>query len=294
MAETKIHDRLLGTSYAKNILVNGGFEIWQRWTSKADVANNEYGPDQWKMIRGGTITSVGVGRIAADANNVGLYAGDMAISGAGSGAYAYLLQFIEDYPSYKNQTMSLSVRVYCTVSNKLRIGITEGGVGTQYSGYHGGTGWETLTVTKTLGNTLNALAVGIGFWGANEAVDTLIKFDNAMLVMGSQPTQFFPLHPAEDRDRCQRYFETGNFEMHASSRYAAGVTCVMLMSVYFNTPKASGSPTVTLGSTNMNPPGSVGLSEITHQGFEIIGTSSPVTSDRNGYMYGTWNAKVEL
>jgi hypothetical protein len=71
-----------------------------------------------------------------------------------------------------------------------------------YSSYHPGNGaYQTLTVTATETATPN-LQLGIFF-----AASCTAYIDNAMLVVGSQPADYVPMHPADDLARCLRYYE---------------------------------------------------------------------------------------
>jgi hypothetical protein len=59
-----------------------------------------------------------------------------------------------------------------------------------------------LTVTVTVPATETNLQVEVQFTASCTAY-----LDNAMLVVGAQPCDYVPMHPADDLARCLRYYE---------------------------------------------------------------------------------------
>jgi hypothetical protein len=108
--------------------------------------------------------------------------------------------------SLKGRTLSVSVRVRTSTANAVRIGLNNYFAGAShftYSAYHSGGGaYETLTVTATMDNSLAICQVQVLF-----AASCTAYIDNAMLVVGSVPADYAPLHPADDLARCLRYYE---------------------------------------------------------------------------------------
>jgi len=192
MAETKLHDRLLGTKYAKNILYNGGFEICP---NGAGPFTGGVGPDRWQVFTVGG--SGGQVDMIPNAGSGPYRSEKYAKMTAPDGGYVVLRQDIEGAANYQSMTVSFSVWV--SLQNGLsgvRIEIYDKtGAGEDFTAtdYFTGSGWTQLTVTRTL----RADLIDYGF---NVAIRTesgvspgqYVAVDSAMLVIGDQPVHFLP------------------------------------------------------------------------------------------------------
>jgi hypothetical protein len=96
-----------------------------------------------------------------------------------------LTNTITNYSYYSGMSMSFSIMAYCMTGSRLRASIYDGTT-TTYSSYHGGSGWEKLTVTATMQATPTAVSVGIQC--ASGTVLT-VYLDNAILTMGTRATE---------------------------------------------------------------------------------------------------------
>jgi hypothetical protein len=76
--------------------------------------------------------------------------------------------------------------------------------------------WQTLTVTVAVPTTATGVFPAIYF-----SASCGVYIDSAMLVVGSQPANYVPLHPADDLARCLRYYEglAGNDAVATFSGY---------------------------------------------------------------------------
>src|SRR5215471_2198379 len=207
VADGSITNAKLGHDVARaNLLVNPGFEWWQRGNGPY-TANNAIGPDMWKMQLAGSDTY----SLSRDTANVDTGSGACAAVsftlGTGAGATVLYQGNLGDMVGTLNGvTVSLSMRVRTSVANAVRIGINNYYSSTShftYSGYHSGSGaYQTLTVTATLSPAPTLLQ-----WCVFFAASCTAYLDNACLVVGSQPATYVPLHPADDLARCLRYYE---------------------------------------------------------------------------------------
>jgi len=207
VADGSITNAKLGPDVARaNLLVNPGFEWWQRGNGPY-TANNAIGPDMWKMQLAGSDTY----SLSRDTANVDTGSGACAAVsftlGTGAGATVLYQGNLGDMVgSLNGVTVSLSMRVRTSVANAVRIGINNYYSSTShftYSGYHSGSGaYQTLTVTATLSPAPTVLQ-----WGVFFAASCTAYLDNACLVVGSQAATYVPLHPADDLARCLRYYE---------------------------------------------------------------------------------------
>src|SRR5215471_4867408 len=197
----------LGPDVARaNLLTNGGFEIWQRGTSFAAAAPGAaFQADRWQISGAGT----GTLQLSKDTTNqdTGSGACCAATYAHVAGALLVVAQPLPsaEYPQLKGRAASFSMRVRTSVANMVRVAIYDGSAW-NYSPYHNGNGtYQTLTVSNiTL--AAGASAWQVGAWWDN-AISGLAYLDNAMLVVGSQPANYAPPHPADDVARCLRYYE---------------------------------------------------------------------------------------
>jgi hypothetical protein len=188
----------LGPDVARaNLLTNGGFEIWQRGNGPF-TNDGGYSADRWYLSG----TSMTVSRVASPVDTLGRYAASVAV--AGSNPIQYFAQLTEDVSQLRGKTVSFSIRVSSTVANKIRAYYVD--TVEAWSSYHTGGGtWQTLTITRTVPPGATGLIVGVTI---DAGAPGTYYLDNAMLVVGSQPADYAPLHPADDLARCFRYYET--------------------------------------------------------------------------------------
>ena len=187
-----------------NILINGGFEFWQRGGSFSAPANNAYTADRWKVSTNNAADAV-ISANSSTTDNSGTSA-QVVISGSPSGSNWFLVNLIENYSDYAGKTITVTARVKCSVTNAVRVFLYDG-VTQPLSSYHSGSGnWETLTVSLTVSSAPTLLRVGLGFGGNGDMQNGTYYFDNVMLVLGSQASVFVPTDHATELNQCQRYF----------------------------------------------------------------------------------------
>lgn len=188
-------NELIGRS-GRNLLVNGGMENWTLGAGgfTADLA---YTADMWQIdLVGGSTISVNKETTVVDNSKT-----SMGVAYTHSSA-SVIQQKLEDYLHLRGKTLALSVRVRCsaaiTVSVTIRdsVGATVGSVALAANTY------TTITAVRTIDAAATSLTVEL-----NLGASATYYFDNAMLVIGPNATEFVPLSPAEDLARCQRYIE---------------------------------------------------------------------------------------
>jgi hypothetical protein len=197
----QVTNAALGPDVARaNLLTNGGFEIWQRGTG-AFTAYLAYGPDRW-ILQPNSPDTMSVSRNTANVDTGSAACAAVTFTHS-TGSGSLFRQRIEDVANLKTRTLTFSMRVSCATANAVRIGIADNVNPYVYSAYHPGDGtYHTLSVTLTVAATATTLDV----FGDFEASCTAY-IDNAMLVVGSQPADYVPMHPADDLARCLRYYE---------------------------------------------------------------------------------------
>ena len=202
-----LDNRQLGPEIQRssNLLTNGGLEQWQRGAGPF-TATGAYAADRWSLQIAGTDTlSVQRTTTSQDVNsNAAAWITFTLGTGAGSTAFLNVCRFA-DTPQMGTRTLSLSIRVWASIANAVRIAIYDdsGGGFINYSAYHpGNSSYQTLTATLTLPTG------GTGVWAlVYFNASGTFYIDNAMLVAGEQPANYVPLHPADDLARCLRYYE---------------------------------------------------------------------------------------
>ena len=192
-----------------NQLTNGGHEIWQRGAG-AFTANNAYAADRWRLIEAGTDT-LSVARDGANKKTNSQYASAITFvlgDGAGATQYRQKLVISDNYHGLLGETISFraSVKLAAGVASAVRAFITTDGTGgtTTYSAYHGNnTNWEDLDVDGlAVPSDATYILVGLAF-----AASCTAYMDNCMLVIASLAFPYQALQPAEEWERCQRYYE---------------------------------------------------------------------------------------
>ncbi len=186
IVDANVTNAKLGSDTARlNLLVNGGFEVWQRGNGPFAATGN-FAADRWQMSFGGGTMSV-----TRDTANVATP--DSAACAAvvvTSPSNVLLTQTLEG-THLRGRTVTFSMRVKTSTASAVRINVFDG-VATQASAFHSGGGaYETLTVTATLG----AAVTGTNILQVSFAVACTAYLDNAMLVVGSQAADYAPLHP---------------------------------------------------------------------------------------------------
>lgn len=192
------------------LLTNGGFEIWQRGNGPF-TGPGVFSTDRWSNAIGGTDT-MSVSRDTANVDASSLACAAVTFT-KGSGSGTALQQSLADQlGQLGGRTISVSIRVKTSTANAVRIRFFDGTT-ISNSSYHTGNGaYQTLALTVTLPSNPTAIFAGVQFDASCTAY-----LDNAMLVVGSQATDYVPLHPADDLARCLRYYEaiTGNAQVGA-------------------------------------------------------------------------------
>lgn len=228
----------------RNLLVNGGFEVWQRGASfSVSPSNTAFTADRWLAVSaGGTTSTITQETSIVDTGSAS------SLKYVTSGGTATCFQKLEDYSQLRGQTISLSMRVRQGSASAVTLNIEQtSGVTTGSASATTGS-FVTLTVTATIASNTNLVQIY-----ATIASGATVYFDNAMLVIGPAPAPYRPLHPQEELARCQRYYEiVGGV---ANSLYLGGYNTAGGVSGVFVPFKVAkgGTPTVTKNGTwNVN------------------------------------------
>ncbi len=297
---------------ATNILINGGFEFWQRGTSFSSPADSTVQADRWTHYQNGAPVYTVSQESGAGNVDSGQYSFKLNITSVGGSTSFQYRQYVEDYFPYLNKPISLSVRVKSNAA--LRVAIYDGITFTASSPHSGGGTFETLTVTATPSSSANQVDVVFGF-GTNATGTPVVStsyIDSAMLVLGSEPINFVAKNYETELAQCQRYYEKSyNIETSPATNTALGlqrftavqigVTSVITGTVPFKVTKRA-APTITL-YTQTGTSGSWTWASTAD--IETARVTSVSSADRIGFVgeqvvalefwgYGHWTAEAEL
>lgn len=244
----------------RNLLVNGGFEVWQRGAG-AFTASGAYTADRWVMEEG-SLSAMSVTQESTTIDSQGRYSLACVYTHSSTSA---LYQDVENWRDFKGKTVSFSVRVRQSVASMMRVQLSDG-VDLIASSPIATTGsFVTHTISYTVETSATTLRASVQFLASGTAY-----LDNAMLVVGPAPAPYQPLHPQEDLARCQRYYEVHggvNTSLAVGGYNAAGGGDTFYLP--FATFKG-GTPTVTKNGTwNVVNCGQPAVSVPTTAGFSV-------------------------
>lgn len=232
-----------------SLLVNGGVEIWQRGAGTFS-ANNAYTADRWQLILAGTDTC-NVDREAATKKANSLYALKAAFTvgdGAGASRVKQRLTIADGHHGLLGEKVSLRLSAHVSAASAVRAVITTDGTGgtSTYSGYHAGNAAYADLDVVDVAVPSDATYIDVGI--TLEASAT-VYVDNIMLVHGAIATAYEPLAPAQEWDRCLRYYEVcfGIVNQNAFIMYASGGTTYGLTRPF--SARKSATPTMTKNGT---------------------------------------------
>lgn len=224
---------------SRNLLVNGGFEVWQRGAG-GFTTNGVLTADMWKMV-----INTGSMTVTQETSVVDTPASASALKVVTSAAGDSIQQRIEDVVQLRGRQVSLSLRFRQSVTNASTLLVLRDNAGSSSAAAAATTGaYQTVTLTATVpsGATTLDFVMQLGAAGT-------YYLDNAMLVIGPAPAPYRPLHPQEELARCQRYYEVhGGASALLLVEGYGGAGVISGQWVQFAVPKG-GTPTMTKNGT---------------------------------------------
>ncbi|HYW86403.1 MAG TPA: hypothetical protein VFB50_01430 [Chloroflexota bacterium] len=236
IADGGIQNVDLGPDVARaNMLSNPGFEWWQRGNGPFTVGAGAFCADRWALSIGASST-LSVSRVAGNGSP---YAAGITYTHTNQ---TQMIQKIEQVGQLVGKTVTFSVDVQANVAGAARVLVWDALGPLNYSSYHpGGGAWQRMTSSCAVASNATQVQVYIEF-------DATVTgaCDNAMLVVGSQPANYVPLHPADDLARCLRYYEQGN-PAAEGPYFAAGqaASATAVYAPFFYRVQKAVAPTVT-------------------------------------------------
>lgn len=289
----------LGADVARlNALVNPGFEIWQRGTSFAGMANNAFACDMWQFSKGGT-SALTVDRESSIIDTGSQYSAKLTYTHNTASTFR---QKLEHVLQLRGRTVTFTVRVRANAATAVRLCITDSAGSTNGSYHAGNSAFATLSVTRTIDAAATSLHVEIKL----DATVTAYV-DNATVVTGTVASDFIPVHPEGDWARCQRYYQVVGGG--AASQYFGLAGCTTTTAAWISIPlfvEMGGAPSVSVSSAghfSIQPAGgspatvtSFSLNQLSKHGLGIVvNVASGLTSGLPALLYdntGTSSAKI--
>ena len=221
-----------GSGLGENILINGGFDIWQRGIgvdSAYGVTGSTYFADRWVRVDG--ITSAGAtgalslqrmdfagNQTSVEGNPSHYLRSYSGISGS-TGDYVYIENRIEDVRTVRNEQLTLSFYAKSSIAGK-----TMGTVLTQnYDGINNQVitdintgGFEITAAWKKFAKSFDAPEisttpsgehyVAIGFDMSNTG-SASIDLAQVKLERGGSASSFVPINATDELEKCSRYYQ---------------------------------------------------------------------------------------
>ncbi len=204
----------------RNVLINGGFDIWQRGTSYSSATSGYLTADRWYTNQ--TSNTV-ISQESSDLPAIGVQYGIKYVT-SGSG-YAQFYQGIEadNIRKYKGQTVTVSAYVkvtsnyvgtlYCNIdwssTTDLNTGMTTSLAGFAFGNGANATGWTRFTGTFTVPSNVAGLRVGF-VPDSSQGSGVTVRIAGVQLEFGSIASAFESRSYGMELALCQRYYEISN------------------------------------------------------------------------------------
>jgi len=183
----------------KNILVNGGLEIWERGTSFNSPVSGTFGPDKWKILKNGAPTfTVDKETGAANIDN-DLSSAKIDITAVSGSNGVFLRQEIANLNAYVGKILTVSARIKSSVAG-VGVSLFDGGTSQVSTAHSGGGAFETISKSAVIIASPALVTVDVGFVLSSLTVGS-IYIDSVMLTIGDQVVPFVPEFPAIDKLR---------------------------------------------------------------------------------------------
>lgn len=221
----------------ENMLLNGGFDVWQRNTSFATFTDDTYGPDRWNLLSSTTAQwSVSQSSNAP----AGFKSSAKCTQASSTNGQFMLAQFLENIDAMKlaGQTVSLSFWAQTTAGKEISnlratilswnstadvltsdVVATWNGAGTDPawatnwlankpgSNLALGQQWQRFTVEGIVLNSANMANLALVIWSDDTTVATNDEFyiTGIQINIGASAAAFQPRPYVQELDACQRY-----------------------------------------------------------------------------------------
>ena len=206
-AETVAEQQALIGVGRRNLLINGGFDVWQRGTSFTPTGANPYTADRWLVYQSSTSNVTVTKRTESTSSSVpfiNYIRLDDTIDADTS--WIELNQYVEDYSHLINNTVTVSF--WAKASYDIQDGYIYTNAGTISGAYAITTSWTKYQVTLDLkAGTVASDGYLRLLLGTQTlvAADSYIDYAQVQLELGKVATPFEHRSYGEELALCQRY-----------------------------------------------------------------------------------------
>ena len=242
----------------KNLIINGGFDVWQRGTASTGATNGSYVADRWVVYSTISDISFDYIRSAGDFQNTQFPYGIKLTQTAGSGTMI-LHQFIENVTQFKvGSTYTLSFYAFSTTAHTISVDLIarKGGWANIISGAAQTISLSTTPKRYEVQLTIpDWTALNIDY-GNLQDTDLAVRLDNGimqpdLIITGVQLEEGSVATPFEQRpyglelSLCQRYYEASDTRVEGSLNFAKAT---LIFALQFKQSKRV-IPSMTVGRT---------------------------------------------
>lgn len=211
------------TAAGKNLVINGGFDIWQRGTSFNNAGNETFHADRWFLVNDG-VSTVNISRVDISSQGLGVRYASRVERSAGNNrtVYIHIAEGALDLVG-KQVTLSFYIRKGSGLTDN--IGIAFGTRTGRYSAEADSAGFtvansslntstftrfsRTLNITSATSTAgANVFELEFSFWQAG-AANAYFEITGVQLEVGSVPTPFSKAGGDIQGElaKCQRYYQ---------------------------------------------------------------------------------------
>ena len=251
---TRIKADVAGIAGRKNLIINGGFDVWQRgnYTSAVATSNAAYSADRWKTWLGAVSATIENTVVSINGKTKNAFKIEATSSATG---YIGLLQIIdgENVPKNEDAIVSAWVRTN-NVNTRFRENWFSGADSNSPALNPDGN-WHKVTWNINNKQTPSSGNVAIGIITYNTAAVPVssgdyIEVADFQLEIGSVATDFEHRSYGEELALCQRYYQkVGNGSAYTTFGIFNAETTGSATCAYVYPQEMRGPPTVNKGGT---------------------------------------------
>lgn len=294
------------TRSRKNILINGGFDVWQRGTSFTGT-NNVYAADRWRFFDCVTPARVTISRVAAHAVSGAIGPYSLRIAVSGGSALGVLEQRLEDALLFSGKTITFTILGHSLTADQAGVQVLfvpdSDTPATSIMSSAQVISFTTVCAAHSVSFTLPTLDPADYVFGKSYIALQLVfnldeghslELNASQLEFGDTATDFEYRHPAEELALCQRYYETGTLRgpfAQYDATAANGPYCQFLVEKG-KTPNITLGPLTTIGHDGT--PGGLFNANATTRSISPNYNWTGGTAGRSFFGQVTWTADAEI
>ena len=228
----------------RNLIINGGFNVWQRGTSFSNF-NHAYSTDRWTLSAASSAT--------VNKTSDTIYGNVCQITlGSTDTNFLQLVENLDGFMANKDMTLSFWVKS-STITSSHCVAYNGSGF-THDVAYNVSGSWTKVVLNFNTGSTYTAGTSFRLYLLRSSNTTGVIEFAQVQLEVGDTATPFEHRSYAEELTRCERYYERLSETNTTETLIGLGVMwgnnrC--LINLKFNTEKRA-NPTVSFSSSTSN------------------------------------------